>query len=387
MIKETLDNFSGFEASSHDFFGEKEIIAELTPQEVLEQVAEDKVTVEKEKTDKKEKAEEITVDKQFEEFEAVHKMSDEDDDNTDITTPDKVKEKAPVVKIGNKDTVEFLKEKGMLSFELEEGTVMTEDLAQEILEDNWEDSIQAGVENTIKDLPEAVKDLVRFASKGGNVTELLSKMSSHAVTGLDKDSDMTDEANQILSATLELQDLEYDAEDVITQIEFLKDSGKLENFSTKAQTKRVARQEKERKAGITEIEQTKIRNKATQKKYKDELTTYLETVENFKGLVISKKDKESLPNYIADVKIPLQNGTTVSKFQADLFAILGDKTKLIGLAKLVNSDFDFSSISAKTITEFSKAAQATIQNSDKINLKGSSGSSQKQKKSLADLLD
>ena len=384
MSKETegtLENFGGFDSSTHDFFGEKEEVVTLTADEIVEKVAEEKVTIEKNKEIKAEVAETKAVDAQFAEFDETPKV------DVDLGSPEKVKEVTTAVKIGNKDTIEFLKEKGLLKYELEEGTVMTEDLAQEILEDNWEDSIQDGVAEVIKDLPESVKDLVRFASKGGNVTELLSQMSRHASTGLDKDSDMTEEKNQIMAVTLDLQGQEYDAEDIETQIQYLKDSGKLESFSTKAHTKLIAKQEKERKAGLVQIEENKARNKKVQKDYKDELTTYLGSVDNFKGLVLNKKDKETLPSYIADVKVPLQNGTTVSKFQADLFSILGDKSKLIGLAKLVNSDFDFSSISNKTITDYSKAAQAVIENADKIKLTGSSASSQKSKKSLADLLD
>lgn len=386
MSKETegtLENFGGFDSSTHDFFGEKEEVVTLTADEIIEKVAEEKITIEKDKEVKAEVAETKAVDAQFAEFDETPKG----DVELDLGSPEKVKEVTTAVKIGNKDTIEFLKEKGLLKYELEEGTVMTEDLAQEILEDNWEDSIQDGVAEVIKDLPEAVKDLVRFASKGGNVTELLSQISRHASTGLDKDSDMTEERNQIMAVTLDLQGQEYDAEDIETQIQYLKDSGKLESFSTKAHTKLIAKQEKERKAGLIQIEESKARNKKVQKEYKDELTTYLGSVDNFKGLVLNKKDKETLPSYIADVKVPLQNGTTVSKFQADLFSILGDKSKLIGLAKLVNSDFDFSSISNKTITEYSKAAQAVIENADKIKLTGSSASSQKSKKSLADLLD
>jgi hypothetical protein len=380
----TLENFGGFEASQHDFFGEKEEVVPLTPEEIIEKVSEEKVTIEKDKVIKDTAKEEKAIDDQFSEFNADFKGEE-----SDPAKPEKIDNKdiPAAVKIGTKDTIEFLKEKGLLNFELAEGAELTEELAAEILEDTWEDSIQAGVEETIKDLPDAVKDLVRYASKGGNVTELLSQMSKHASTGLDKDSDMSVEANQIAAVTLDLQSQDYDAEDIATQIEFLKDSGKLETFSTKAFTKLLARQEKERKAGLIQIEESKVKTKATQKKYKEELTEYLGSVDNFKGIVLNKKDKETLPSYIADVKVPLQNGTTVSKFQADLFAILGDKSKLVGLAKLVNSDFDFSSISAKTITEFSKNTQAKIENADKIKLTGSSASSQKSKKSLADLLD
>ncbi len=57
------------------------------------------------------------------------------------------------------------------------------------------------------------------------------------------------------------------------------------------------------------------------------------------------------------------------------------------MAKLIKSDFDFSSISDKEITKFSKGIKENIQN-NKVDIKGSKGSSQKQsKKSLADLLD
>lgn len=69
-----------------------------------------------------------------------------------------------------------------------------------------------------------------------------------------------------------------------------------------------------------------------------------------------------------------------------MFSIFGDKQKTILLAKLIKSDFDFSSITNKEITKFSKNIKENIQNTN-IKVTGSKGSSQKQKKSLVDLLD
>ena len=69
-----------------------------------------------------------------------------------------------------------------------------------------------------------------------------------------------------------------------------------------------------------------------------------------------------------------------------MFSIFGDKEQTILLAKLVKDKFDFSSITNKEITKFSKGIKEEIQNNQVI-IKGSKGSSQQPKKSLAELLD
>lgn len=381
MSKETQNNeeiannqFAEWETGETAFFENTAVV----PETVVEAALKDDVvtTTETKEVPKKQETPAAKEDYVFD-FEAETTIEEE----VEATTTD---EKS--VKVKTKDTLEFLKEKGLVDYELEEGTELTDDLADEILEDNWDASIIAGVEETIKDLPDALKELIKYSAKGGDFTELLSKMTTQTVSGINKDTDMEVETNQVLAVSLDLKDQGYDQEYIDTQIEFLKDSGKLAGISKKAFEKKIAKQESDIQETVKQAEKRKEAEKEAQKTYKKDITVQISSLNDIKGLVLNKQDKEVLPSYISDANIKLQDGRTVTKFQQELFSIFGDKEQTILLAKLVKDKFDFSSITNKEITKFSKGIKEEIQNNQVI-IKGSKGSSQQPKKSLAELLD
>ncbi|ALN97259.1 hypothetical protein BOX09_gp13 [Flavobacterium phage Fpv1] len=381
MSKETQNNeeiannqFAEWETGETAFFENTTVV----PETVVEAALKDDVVVTTETKEVPEKQETPAAKEDYV-FDFGAETTTEEE--VEATTTD---EKS--VKVKSKDTLEFLKEKGLVDYELEEGTELTDDLADEILEDNWDASIIAGVEETIKDLPDALKELIKYSAKGGDFTELLSKMTTQTVSGINKDTDMEVEANQVLAVSLDLKDQGYDQEYIDTQIEFLKDSGKLAGISKKAFEKKIAKQENDIQETVKQAEKRKEAEKEAQKTYKKDITVQISSLNDIKGLVLNKQDKEVLPSYISDANIKLQDGRTVTKFQQELFSIFGDKEQTILLAKLVKDKFDFSSITNKEITKFSKGIKEEIQNNQVI-IKGSKGSSQQPKKSLAELLD
>jgi|688.fasta_scaffold00217_12 hypothetical protein len=381
MSKETQNNeeiannqFAEWETGETAFFENTAVV----PETVVEAALKDDVVTTTEPKEVPEKQETPAAKEDY-----VFDFAGENTPEEEVpatTTDDKT------VKVKSKDTLEFLKEKGLVDYELEEGTELTDDLADEILEDNWDASIIAGVEETIKDLPDALKELIKYSAKGGDFTELLSKMTTQTVSGINKDTDMEVESNQVLAISLDLKDQGYDQEYIDTQIEFLKESGKLAGISKKAFEKKIAKQDSDIQETIKQAEKRKEVEKEAQKTYKKDITVQISSLNDIKGLVLNKQDKESLPSYISDANIKLQDGRTVTKFQQELFSIFGDKEQTILLAKLVKDKFDFSSITNKEITKFSKGIKEEIQNNQVI-IKGSKGSSQQPKKSLADLLD
>jgi hypothetical protein len=381
MSKETQNNekiannqFAEWETGETAFFENTAVVPETVVEAALK---DDVVTI----TESKEVPEKQETPAAKEDY--VFDFAGENTPEEEVpatTTDDKT------VKVKSKDTLEFLKEKGLVDYELEEGTELTDDLADEILEDNWDASIIAGVEETIKDLPDALKELIKYSAKGGDFTELLSKMTTQTVSGINKDTDMEVESNQVLAISLDLKDQGYDQEYIDTQIEFLKESGKLAGISKKAFEKKIAKQDSDIQETVKQAEKRKEVEKEAQKTYKKDITVQISSLNDIKGLVLNRQDKEVLPSYISDANIKLQDGRTVTKFQQELFSIFGDKEQTILLAKLVKDKFDFSSITNKEITKFSKGIKEEIQNNQVI-IKGSKGSSQQPKKSLADLLD
>lgn len=383
MAKETDNNdyVFGWENPSDDF------IQNTSGSEVIKNVEEDNLEEEIKKPSGKkgEEAEEEEEEPAYKfGFESSEEEEEEDEDNDefkDINNP------VVTTKVTSKSTLEFLKEKGLVDYELEEGTELTDELAEQILEDNYEDSIEAAAEEKIKDLPDALKQMIKVAMNGGDYLQAFAALAKSSVTGITKDLDMENEDNQALVVAQDLREQEYDEEYIETHIQTLKDSGKLKGIADKLFTKAISKSEKEAAAIAKAAADKKEQDKKNQREYKTNITTQVSTLKDIKGIVLNKQDKEELPSYMADPTVKMTDGRTITKFQQELFAIFGDKEKSILLAKLVKSDFDFSSVARAVETKNARELKDEVTN-NKREVQGSGGSSQKKsKKFLADLLD
>ena len=379
--EKTIDQFAGWEDTSqqHDFFGETNLEVD-----VVEITSKDDVKTEETLAkEKEEKEEQELVDDQFKSFEKLS-IKDESEESEDIPAG----KKEPVTNVNNKQTLEFLKEKGLVDYELEDGVELSEEDAEHLLEDSWERALEAEVESTIKDLPQDIKDLIKFASKGGNVSDLLGKMVQHATSGITKNSDMDNEDVQALAVTMDLKNQGYDQEYIDSQLEFLKDSGKLEAISKKAYNKIVAEQEAET-AGQVERQKENVEFRKKQaREYKTNITTHINSLDEMGGLPISKQDKTVLPTYISEPTVELQDGRYVSEMQADLFKVMADKDKIVLLAKLLKTDFDFSAIERKKQTQAARGIKEAVERVDRKEMSNSeSGGHKSNKKALWDMLE
>lgn len=390
MEKEkTIDQFAGWEDSSqqHDFFGETNLASDVIEIETKDSVkSEDTLAKEKE-----EEKEQELIDEQFKSFEKTSLKEDSEEEEIKDSKDSKetpAGKKEPATNVNNRQTLEFLKEKGLVDYELEEGQELSEEDAEHLIEDSWEKALETEVEATIKDLPQDVKDLIKFAAKGGDVSELLSKMVQHATSGITKNSDMENEDVQALAVTMDLRNQGYDQEYIDSQLEFLKDSGKLGAISKKAYDKIIAEQETET-AGEVARQATLVENrKKAAREYKSNITTHINSLDEMGGLPISKQDKSVLPTYISEPTVELQDGRYVSEMQADLFKVMADKDKIVLLAKLLKTDFDFSAIERKKQTQAARGIKEAVERVDRKEVSNSeSGGHKSNKKALWDMLE
>lgn len=384
-IEKTIDQFAGWEDTSqqHDFFGETNLDVD-----VVEAAVKDDVTIEQEAAkEKEEKENQEVIDDQFKSFEKdAPKVETDKDDSDDAGAPAGKKE--PATNVNNKQTLEFLKEKGLVDYEVEEGKELTEEEAENLLEDSWEKALEAEVESTIKDLPQDIKDLIKFASKGGNVGELLGKMVQHATSGITKNSDISNEDVQVLAVTIDLKNQGYDQEYIDDQIEFLKEKEKLEGIAKKSYNKIIAEQEAETAGQVERQKETADLRKKQAREYKSNITTHINGLAETNGLPLSKQDKISLPTYISEPNVELQDGRFVSEMQADLFKVMADKDKIVLLAKLLKTDFDFSAIERKKQSQAARGVREAVERVDRKELSNSeSGGHKSNKKALWDMLE
>lgn len=368
----TLENFEGFEnASEIDFFGES--AADATAVEtVVEEVKKDDLNPGTEEPkagdedkNKKPENEEEQPDIDF--------FGEGSEDTTTVETgtegneggdEEEEEEETQTVKPGtNLGTLNFLKEKGLVSFELEEGEELTEEKAEEILEDSYDESVENRVAEIMQELPEEVKNIVKYSMNGGNVGQLLSTMASQPTAKITAELDLEDEKNQVLVVTQARKALGEDQETIDTYIDFLKESGKLKSVSEKDKDKIVKAQGKLAEQEATRQAEAKRLAKENHRKFKNEITSFVLETEKVGDLTLTKEDKKNLPTFISDRNKKLEDGRTVTGLQEALYNALNDKEKTIQLAKILQSDFDFSSIKKAGKTETTREVKRDLQRS------------------------
>ena len=159
-------------------------------------------------------------------------------------------------------------------------------------------------------------------------------------------------------------------------------------ISKKSFEKIVAEQEAET-AGQVQRQKENIESRKKQaREYKTNITTHINSLNEMGGLPISKQDKTVLPTYISEPTVELQDGRYVSEMQADLFKVMADKDKIVLLAKLLKTDFDFSAIERKKQTQAARGVREAVERVDRKELSNSeSGGHKSNKKALWDMLE
>lgn len=365
-----LDKFAWDNTTeSIDFFGE----VEYNPNKQEDKSKEAKEgldDLEKEKTKETEKKE-IPKEEEdaFKEFETTEKETEEDESEDSKKTSE-----TTTKELNNIGVASFLKEKGFLDFELEEGEELDEDKASTLIEEKFEESVETKVNDLIKGLPETVKNLVKFAANGGNVTEYLSALQSRGSDKISKDIDLEDEKNQELVVRHKLAAQGEEDEDIETQIEFLKEKGKLGDVAEKHFSKWVKESEDEEKAFAENQKNARKVAKENQIKFKKEISSLLQEKDEIYNLKFSDTEKKELPDYISNASIELEDGRKMTPFYSDLFETLKDKEKTLALAKIIKKGLDFSDIEKSAKTKQTKELKENLQRTEKTSV--SKGSSQ-----------
>jgi len=341
--KKSLDAFNwDAQAQEVDFFGEN------APEGMVVEPEEEVKTEEKEEKTTKEKPEEETEEEDttiFSDLEEVVEEKEEEEEGGKKTSA------------SYKDIYTSLKSSGI--FDEDEEDAEDLEVTEDLIVSKFEQSVEKRFEEGIKELPDELKSIIKFVSNGGDFYEIIGSYTEGGA--LDTDLDMSDEGNQerVLRALLEEEGT--DEELIDSQIEFYKDSGKLENIATKYFEKF---KEKRNQEIANKVEQQKLAKQQAiqnQKNFKKELTTFISESESIKGLSVNKKDVSELPDYISNTSVKLQDGRQITPFYRDLFEAFKDKEKVVILAKLVKNGFDFGDIKKEVSTRQTREIKNDLQ--------------------------
>ena len=348
-----------FNWDSDDFFSpEPEVKVEEKIEEKQESKVEEKEKEEVEDQDPKEDKEEEKEDEiDFSDFEEAPQEEEE------------VKEEDPL-----KSYVQKLKESGNLSVEIEE---------DDEPEDIFDKEVEARLEEAMSDFAETFDDeakaFINFKKEGGDTREffkLYQKMSEVPTPIVGDDNSHERFLRYYYSAYEQM-----DAEEVEDRLDYLKEKGRLENYSLKFNDKIEKQQEKEKEQLVARQKQVAIENEKRRQALSTDLKEVIDTSEEIKAFPITPKDKKELHKYMTKPVKKVGANQYLTKLQADLQEAFKDKEKLVIIAKLLKDDFDVSYLKKKAITEETKKTKEKLSNTK--NKKRSSGTS-RSNKGLAD---
>ena len=384
MFKEpinSLDSFTGWDDSDPgvDLFSEAESEGEENSEGGEE--AESEEESEKKKQD---------LNKDVDLFCIAENQEEEEDEENEDEDEEEGDPKDKTSKTSSKiSTLNFMVEKGFVEYELEEGEELTEDRAEQLIEDSYESSMEEMVNEKLTTLPENYKNLIRYGLKGGDLNKYLSEVQKIGGSSITEDLDIEEVDSQELVVREILQANGEDLETIEAQIDFLKDSNRLKGFAEKKFSKWKEDRQNTETNLLKEKKDSAKNEKESLRKLKLEAETFIKNNTKIHDLSFTKEDKKSIPSYMNDKAVKLQNGSHITELQKDLYYELPkNKEALMQLAMLMknrNEDgtFNFKNIETNVKTKITKGIRDNMRRNIRTETKKSSNKSKT--KSLASL--
>lgn len=284
--------------------------------------------------------------------------------------------------VSDSELARMMRERGLLEDSEDEDE---EDID---LEDKFENTVDERIREKLNGLPEDIQRAVEFGIKGGSLQEYMKTLESPS-GGLTDDLDMEEESHQERVARAFLKEDGEDDEFIESQIEFLKDSGRLKTFSKRRYDKWKEEKDLEQQNLIERQKEARKISIAQARENKRKLSEILNKETDLGGISLNKKESGSIPDYILERSIQLDNGTSISEMQRDLFYEIPKNEKaMIQLAALLRSrnedgTFNFDKISRTEETKVIKKIKQNVRRS-KEELPASNRGGGNQNKTLAD---
>ena len=238
------------------------------------------------------------------------------------------------------------------------------------------------IEELFDGVPPLVKEMNKFVLKGGDIHEFLDTVAEQNSTGLTENLDLEEEANQELVIRHGLKGEGYDEEYITAQIEFLKDSQRLKKHSETHFNKWKEKRKTQQTAILTAQAQKSARDKVQRRELKNKVTTFLQETDEVAGFTVTRQDKKSLPNYMSDRNVKLENGNQITNMQKDLMRVLNSPTGSVQIAKLLKAasetgELNFDEIQKTTETKVVKKVRENVRRNKKSVISQSGENSKK----------
>jgi len=358
--------------SSESFFG-------------LDEQGQEPQPIEKPKTSETTKVDDTSTEDKPEEGKDKIK---EDEENTSFFEENEEDEKPKGKESENTsfyaDVYKDLKETGIFKHvEIEEDEEIDADRLYELQQEEIEAEVGARLESWAnEDLDEDAQAFIKFKLQGGNTADFFKTYQNNSQITL---GDIEDENYQDQLIRYQLQKEGWDKDEIEDRLEYLTDSNKKSKFAEKYYSKLEKEIEQEKQNLNKQAEEQRQRAKLQEEEFKASIKDTLDANSEIKGLKLSDKDKGTILNFLTRKDQKIDNNTSITGFQKKLSEVFKDPNKIVLLAKLVNDDFDFSTLEKSTVTKKTKEVKRNIENRQSMRPSGSGSSSGAN--SLASLFD
>lgn len=274
-----------------------------------------------------------------------------------------------------------MKENGIFqNIEIPEDEEITEEKFIELQDNEIELRVEEAFEGFFSELDTDAAAFLKHKKEGGSTQDFFKVYGQH--TGTPK-GDLDDEKYQERLSRYFYKLEGDDPEDIDDKIEWLKDSGKLEKYAQKFDTKIKENDKKSKedlKTATADAEKIADVNK---KKFSDSVQEALDNVDKVDNFKFTAKSKKSLFPFITKPSVKVGKNRYITPMQSKLGTALKDPEKLLVLAQLLENDFDLSNILADVETRITKGIKKDIQR-QKSGVKPQGSGRVNKKKSLSD---
>ena len=328
-------------------------------------------TEEKENEVEKDEVEKKEVEEEEEDFFDVEEVSTDE------------KDKPAASSSIYKDLYEDLKENSIFKHvELEEDQDLDAETFLELQQQEIEAEIEARLQSWAEEeLDEDAKAFIKFKRNGGKTADFFKTVRETAEIEL---GDIEDEDYQDEIIRYQLAKEGWDQEEIEDRLEMLTEKGTKEKFAKKYFSKVEGELEAKKQALIENQAKQKEQAKIQEREFRNTIQETLSTVKDVKGLKFTEEEKGDILNFLTKKSQKIDDNVSITGFQKGLSEVFKDTNKLVLLAKLIKSDFDFSSIEKGAVTKKTREVKTRIEQRQSIKPFGSGSSP---KGSLSDLFD
>ena len=259
------------------------------------------------------------------------------------------------------DVYKDLKDYGILKHvNIEEDEQLTPERLQELYEQDYDEEVNARINNWANnELDEEAKAFIKFKRSGGKTKDFLQVYSN---TSDLPEGDIEDENFQDEIIRYQLRKEDYDHDEIEDVLETLTNNGKKKQRASRYYEKIEKQIEAEREELLNKQEEAKKQAILQEQSFRNGIKETLTSNKSINGFKIADKEKNQLFDFLTKKSIKVNNNYSVTPFQKKLSEVFQDTNKLVVLAKILNSDFDFKDFKKQVETETTRKVKSNLEN-------------------------